>query len=75
LLTAWQRTPEEAVASAYAGVRGVPALLPRSWFARMEASVDRGARAWLREDALDVVAVSCEALARDIDFPGDLRGG
>lgn len=75
LLIAWHRTPEHAVASAYAGVRGVPALLPRTWFARIEASGDRGARAWLRDDAQGVVAVSCEALARDIDVPDDLRNG
>jgi CTP:molybdopterin cytidylyltransferase MocA len=75
LLAAWRRAPDCAVASAYAGVRGVPALLPRSWFSRIEASDDRGARAWLREDTHDVIAVPCEALSRDIDTMDDLREG
>ena len=73
LLDTWQRAPTSAVASAYAGVRGVPALLPRAWFARFQAGGDQGARVWLRDDAQGVVTVTCEALAYDIDTPDDIR--
>lgn len=72
LLATWQDSPAQAVASAYAGVRGVPAVLPRAWFARVQSGNDEGARTWLRDDAQDVVTVTCEALAHDIDVPGDV---
>lgn len=69
----WRARPTQAVASAYAGVVGVPALLPRAWFAdvaRLEGDV--GARALLRERVAEVVAVDAPALARDLDTPADL---
>lgn len=72
LLTTWQRSPAYAVASTYAGVRGVPALLPRTWFSRIGGDGDRGAREWLRAESDGVLAVSCEALASDIDTLADL---
>jgi CTP:molybdopterin cytidylyltransferase MocA len=68
LLAAWRRAPLQAVASAYAGTRGVPALLPRSWFGLIAADGDRGARALLRQRP-DVSAVTAEALALDVDRP------
>ena len=72
LLAAWQAHPGHAAASAYAGVRGVPAILPRAWFgavARLRG--DAGARELLRTRD-DVVVVSGPGLARDIDTPADL---
>ena len=73
LLDAGRRAPGRAVASAYAGVLGVPALLPRSWFEVLgKLSADRGARDLLRERADEVVAVAAPALSRDIDDPADL---
>ena len=73
LCEAWRATPDRAVASAYAGVLGVPALLPRSWFAEIATlRGDRGARDLLRGRD-DVVAIAAESLARDIDTPDDLR--
>jgi CTP:molybdopterin cytidylyltransferase MocA len=70
---AWRRAPERAVASAYAGVLGVPALLPRGWFSEIgRLRGDVGARALLRARAEDVVTVAAPALERDIDTPEDL---
>jgi CTP:molybdopterin cytidylyltransferase MocA len=75
LVQAWRRDPSRAAASAYAGVLGVPALLPRAWFPELAAlGGDRGARDLLRQRARDVQAVACFPLARDIDTPTDLHG-
>ena len=72
LCATWRKAPRLAVASAYAGVVGVPALLPRSWFGEIGAlRGDVGARDLLRSRD-DVVAIDAPALARDIDTPGDL---
>jgi len=74
LCARWQRAPMRAVASAYAGVLGVPALLPRNWFADLaRLRGDVGARGLLRERADDVVAVDAPALAHDIDTSRDLE--
>ncbi|HEY6942570.1 nucleotidyltransferase family protein [Dokdonella sp.] len=73
LCTAWRAAPTRACASEYAGVRGVPALLPRAWFddlVRLRGDV--GARALLRARASDVVAVAAPDLALDLDTPDDL---
>jgi CTP:molybdopterin cytidylyltransferase MocA len=72
LCATWRGDPLRAVASAYAGVLGVPALLPRRWFdelARLEGDV--GARALLRARTEDVLAIDAPALAHDIDTPAD----
>ena len=74
LVQAWHLDPNRAAASAYAGVLGVPALLPRAWFADLAAmDGDRGARDLLRQRAADVHALPCAPLARDIDVPADLH--
>ena len=74
LVEAWRTDPARAAASAYAGVLGVPALLPRPWFADLAAlDGDRGARDLLRQRAADVHALPCAPLARDIDVPADLH--
>jgi CTP:molybdopterin cytidylyltransferase MocA len=74
LVQAWHRDPARAAASAYAGVLGVPALLPHAWFAELAAlDGDRGARDLLRRRAADVHAVACAPLSRDIDVPADLH--
>jgi molybdenum cofactor cytidylyltransferase len=73
LVHAWRGQPDHAAASAYDGVLGVPALLPRAWFAALSHSTgDRGARDLLRERRDEVTAVPAPALARDIDHPADL---
>lgn len=73
LVAAWQRQPACAAASAYAGVLGVPALLPRAWFDQLPADPgDRGARDLLRGRAAEVLAIPAPALSVDIDRPQDL---
>lgn len=73
LLDAWRAQPSRAAASAYAGVLGVPALLPRAWFDELaQLRGDVGARALLRARASGVVAVAAPALARDVDVEADL---
>lgn len=72
LLAAWRAAPAGASASAYAGVLGVPAVLPRAWFAAVDPDVDRGARDLLRARVAEVQAVPCTALATDLDTPDHL---
>jgi CTP:molybdopterin cytidylyltransferase MocA len=74
LCATWRVAPERAVASAYAGVLGVPALLPRAWFADLVAlRGDTGARDLLRARRGDVSAIRANELARDLDTPADIR--
>lgn len=73
LRNAWRAQPARAVASAYAGVLGVPALLPRGWFAELaRLDGDVGARSLLRTRAAHVVAIAAPALVRDVDTEADL---
>lgn len=76
LCSAWRTQPRRAVASAYGGVLGVPALLPRTWFADLtRLRGDVGARELLR--ARGAVPLAAPALAQDLDTPADrarLRG-
>jgi CTP:molybdopterin cytidylyltransferase MocA len=68
----WRTAPTRAVASAYAHVLGVPALLPRAWFGDVAAlRGDVGARALLRARAHDVIAIDAPLLERDVDTPAD----
>ncbi|MDC8014160.1 nucleotidyltransferase family protein [Tahibacter soli] len=73
LVDTWRARRTAAAASAYAGVLGVPAVLPRAWLAEPGALAgDHGARELLRSAARHVVAVDAPALARDVDRVGDL---
>ena len=45
LVDAWRSAPTRAAASAYAGVLGVPALLPRAWFVDSARCAATSARA------------------------------
>ena len=73
LVEAWRSAPTQAAASAYAGVLGVPALLPRTWFGEVAALRGNvGARALLRARADEVIAITAPDLAHDVDTPGDL---
>jgi len=71
-LLAAHRASGRAVASLYAGVRGVPALFPRSYFPRLlELRGDTGAAALLRgSDVVD--EVPWPAGAFDVDEPADV---
>ncbi|HEX4853418.1 nucleotidyltransferase family protein [Arenimonas sp.] len=74
LRDAWRGDPARAAASAYGGVLGVPALLPRGWFAALAGGGhDRGARDLLRSHAGQVHAVPAPPLADDIDTPAQAR--
>jgi CTP:molybdopterin cytidylyltransferase MocA len=73
LRDAWRTRPSCAAASGYAGVLGVPALLPRAWFADIaRLRGDSGARGLLRAHASDVITLPAPLLAHDIDAPADL---
>jgi molybdenum cofactor cytidylyltransferase len=74
LVLAWRLAPAKAVASRYAQTSGVPAILPRTWFADLLLlDSDQGARDLLRHRADEVVGIAAPELARDIDHPGDIR--
>lgn len=72
LCATWRSDTGRAVASGYAGGIGVPALLPRAWFADLARSGDAGARDLITRRRDEVVAVDNEALAFDIDRSEDL---
>lgn len=73
LRDAWRNAPQRAVASRYVGLAGVPALLPRAWFAELLAlHGDTGARALLRARSGEVTLLDAPALALDIDLPQQL---
>jgi len=75
LVAAWRANPRGAAASSYAGRVGVPALLPRAWFAELRHDArDRGARALLVQRHEQVSLIVNEALDRDIDTPADSAG-
>jgi molybdenum cofactor cytidylyltransferase len=64
--------PRDAVASAYSGLLGVPAVLPRAWFEELsKLRGDLGARQLLRSASQMVQAVEAPALAIDVDEPSD----
>jgi CTP:molybdopterin cytidylyltransferase MocA len=71
ICAAWRTTPGSATASWYAGRLGVPALLPRAWFAEVGGD-DRGARDVLALRHRQVIPVENEALAWDVDTESDL---
>jgi molybdenum cofactor cytidylyltransferase len=73
LVARWRTSVGRAVASAYGGVIGVPAVLPRGWFSDLyKLSGDQGARELLRARAADVSSVPAPGLALDIDSPADV---
>jgi len=73
LCAAWYGAPDRGVASHYANRLGVPVLLPRAWFAAVDAASDHGMRDLLAQHAGQIDAISNEDLAVDIDRPDDLR--
>jgi molybdenum cofactor cytidylyltransferase len=70
LVEAWIAAPASAAASSYAGIVGVPAVLPRAWFPKlMTARGDHGARDLLRERAGEIRVIQDERLGEDVDHP------
>lgn len=74
LLRAFAAQPAPAmVASAYAGIQGMPAVFPRQAFQNLRAlRGDQGARALLKRAVRPVIAIPFAGGEVDIDLPGDL---
>jgi len=61
------------VASAYAGIHGIPAVFPRSVFPKLHAlHGDKGARVLLEKPPCPLIALPFEGGEVDIDLPSDL---
>lgn len=74
LVAAYAATRPPAVACAYAGTVGVPALFDRSLFGELRAlEGDQGAKRILQHHLGETVLVPFEPGAVDIDTPEDLR--
>jgi len=74
LVRAWRLDPSCAAASRYDDRLGVPALLPRAWFADLEhLEGDRGAGALLAQRSDHVNAIDNPTLVIDIDRAIDLH--
>ncbi len=66
---------ETAIASVYAGVRGIPAIFPRQAAAGLLAlRGDTGARGLLAQPPWPVMEIPLEGGELDIDRPEDLAG-
>ncbi len=66
--------PQRMIASRYAGLRGVPAVFPRSAFSALAAlRGDRGARALLRDEP-DPIDFTAPHAPGDVDTPGQMPG-
>jgi molybdenum cofactor cytidylyltransferase len=74
LLQAFDAQPAPAiVASAYAGVLGIPAVFPRQVFANLRAlRGDKGARALLLQPPCPLISLPFPGGEIDIDLPADL---
>jgi molybdenum cofactor cytidylyltransferase len=74
LLQTFASQPKPAIiASTYAGTNGIPAVFPRSIFAKLHAlQGDKGARPLLAKPPCSLVAIPFEGGEVDIDVPSDL---
>ncbi len=69
-----KQTQPAIVASAYAGIAGIPAIFPKSQFQELLALTgDTGARNLLKSPSCPLVLVAFEGGEADIDTPEDLR--
>lgn len=74
MINAFSRVPEGAIASAYAGTRGIPAIFPVAAFGDLcGLRGDKGARGLLANPSWPVVEVPLEGGEVDIDRPEDLE--
>ena len=74
LLSAWSGDDDEIVATAFAGVKGPPVLMPRATFADLaRLGGDTGARKLFDNPDYRVTTVWFDPAAVDIDSPEDLR--
>ncbi len=75
MLAAHRAEPEALVASHYAGIHGVPFLVPRALFPALAGlRGDRGARALLEEGKYARIAIPLHRGECDIDSPEDISG-
>jgi molybdenum cofactor cytidylyltransferase len=73
MLSAFREDSTRAIASGYAGRRGIPAIFPRNAFADLLAlRGDRGARGLLSDSNRKVIEIALENGELDIDQPSDL---
>ena len=73
MVAAFQRNPTSAIASVYAGKRGIPAIFPSDAFDELLAlRGDRGARGLLSNLARTVIEIALIDGDLDIDIPEDL---
>ena len=73
LLAAFRQNPANAIASAYSGKRGIPAIFPREAFPDLLAlRGDQGARGLLSEPRRAVTEIALDGGELDIDRPEDL---
>jgi molybdenum cofactor cytidylyltransferase len=68
LLLTWQQSPDKIVATQYPNGAGVPALLPRRYFAELRAlDGDRGARALIAQEKSHVISLTPNIPLVDLD--------
>jgi molybdenum cofactor cytidylyltransferase len=74
LLNTFDAQPKATiVASAYAGIHGIPAVFPRSVYGKLHAlQGDKGARALLAKPPCPLIALPFEGGEVDVDLPSDL---
>jgi molybdenum cofactor cytidylyltransferase len=74
LVAAWDGSPNQIVATEYAGIVGAPTLFPAGCFADLGAlSSDSGGRQLLSDERFQLRTLIYEAAAVDIDTPDDLK--
>jgi len=74
LIEHWEGANSNIVATAYAGIHGVPAIFPRDYFDELKSLPgDKGARVLLRKYSRQVIGVEFEDAAVDIDTEDDLE--
>jgi CTP:molybdopterin cytidylyltransferase MocA len=72
LARAWRKAPRRPAAAAYAGILGIPAILPMPGARALSFSADRGAQASLMRWPGGSTAVPMATAAFDVDRPTDL---
>jgi molybdenum cofactor cytidylyltransferase len=73
MMDAFRQSETSAIASVYAGKRGIPAIVPRNAFAELLAlHGDKGASGLLSEPGREVVGIALDGGEVDIDRPEDL---
>ena len=74
LVDVWQNQPDSPVAAGYAGIAGVPAIVPVALVGELMSALagDQGAAAWLRSRS-DTQVVALPNAELDIDTADDLQ--